>query len=172
MRVTNGGEANARYLMVSLISPEGQRLSEPVRAKEGLPTEKDVPLRLRLPRSRVPPRTAIVHALLAWGRCLRSRPPEGLGPSSAARPRAGESGDSARVILRSRDIRPRARPGRRVGARRGTALSRARGDSRAWIRDHLAWLRSALRGVAPERQPVRSKYGCGVGVVLRAARRC
>jgi hypothetical protein len=65
VRVTNGGKANAHYLMVSLISPEGQRLSEPVRAKEGLPTDKDVPLRLRLPRSRVPPRTAIVHALLA-----------------------------------------------------------------------------------------------------------
>jgi len=66
LRVTNSGHANAPYLMVSLVSPEGQQLSAPVRAKEGLPADKDIPLRLRLPRSKVPPQTPIVHAFLAW----------------------------------------------------------------------------------------------------------
>jgi hypothetical protein len=65
-RVTNAGRANAPYLTVSLVSPEGQRLSEPVRAQEGLPADDDVRLMLRLARASVPPRTPIVHPLLAW----------------------------------------------------------------------------------------------------------
>jgi hypothetical protein len=66
LRVTNSGRANAPYLMVSLVSPEGQQLSAPVRAAEGLPADKDVRLTLRLARASVPPRTPIVHAVLAW----------------------------------------------------------------------------------------------------------
>jgi hypothetical protein len=66
LRVTNVGKANAPYLMVSFVSPEGQQLSAPVRAKEGLAADKDVSITLRLPRSNVPPATSIVHALLAW----------------------------------------------------------------------------------------------------------
>lgn len=66
LRVTNAGRATAPYLMVSLVSPEGQQVSAPVRAKEGLPADKDVPLTLRLASGSVPPRTPIVHPLLAW----------------------------------------------------------------------------------------------------------
>jgi hypothetical protein len=66
LRVTNAGKANAPYLMVSLVTPEGKRLSAPVRATEGLAPDKDVRLTVRLGRANLPPRTPIIHALLAW----------------------------------------------------------------------------------------------------------
>jgi hypothetical protein len=66
LRVTNTGKATVPYLMVSLVSPEGQQLSAPVRAKKGLPADEDVTLTLRLASASVPPGTPIVHAVLAW----------------------------------------------------------------------------------------------------------
>jgi hypothetical protein len=66
LRVTNVGRGTVPYLTVSLVSAEGQRLSEPVRAKKGLPADEDVELTIRLRRATVPPRTPVVHAMLAW----------------------------------------------------------------------------------------------------------
>jgi hypothetical protein len=66
LRVTNAGKANAPYPMARLVSPEGQFLSAPVRAEEGLPADKDMRLTLRLASASVPPQTPIVHPLLAW----------------------------------------------------------------------------------------------------------
>ena len=66
LRVTNAGRAIAPYVMVSIVTREGQRLSAPVRSEKGLPPDRDVWLTLRLQRASVPPKTPIVHALLAW----------------------------------------------------------------------------------------------------------
>ena len=66
LRVTNVGKANAPYLMARLVSPEGQYLSAPVRATEGLPADKDMRLTLRLARASVPPQTPVVRPLLTW----------------------------------------------------------------------------------------------------------
>ena len=66
LRVTNVGKANAPYLMARLVSPEGQYVSAPVRATEGLPADKDMRLTLRLARASVPPQTPVVRPLLTW----------------------------------------------------------------------------------------------------------